>query len=182
MTFRLILRWASHPRQNETLKKREAMLANPGVNPFIDPTEWQRICGYADRRVQSLYGNGKLKRRRHYDDANDPDGRNSAGRHLYVSFMPQISRQRQSSLLSRCGGGLIGTVQFKSIFTYYAGTSIVLMVGMMIVGGGMFPHRLCRLDGKLHRQADRQRRTQPPDHCHPRRRHHVLGVQRLGLC
>lgn len=34
----------NHPRQNETLKKREAMLANPGVNPFIDPTEWQRFA------------------------------------------------------------------------------------------------------------------------------------------
>lgn len=33
----------NHPRQNETLKKREAMLETPGVNPFIDPTEWQRF-------------------------------------------------------------------------------------------------------------------------------------------
>lgn len=33
---------------------------------------------------------------------------------------------------------LIGIVPFKSVFTYYASTSIVLMVGMMIIGGGMF--------------------------------------------
>ena len=33
----------NHPRQNETLKKREQMLANPETNPFIDPTEWKRF-------------------------------------------------------------------------------------------------------------------------------------------
>jgi len=33
---------------------------------------------------------------------------------------------------------LIGVVPFKSVFNSYAGTSIVLMCGMMVVGGGMF--------------------------------------------
>ena len=33
---------------------------------------------------------------------------------------------------------LIGVVPFKSVFNSYAGTSIVLICGMMVVGGGMF--------------------------------------------
>ena len=33
----------NHPRQNETLQKREKMLAHPGTNPFIDPQEWKRF-------------------------------------------------------------------------------------------------------------------------------------------
>ena len=33
---------------------------------------------------------------------------------------------------------MVGSVPFKTVFTYYAGTSIVLMIGMMIIGGGMF--------------------------------------------
>lgn len=34
----------NHPHQNETLKKREEMLAHPEKNPFIDPAEWQSFC------------------------------------------------------------------------------------------------------------------------------------------
>lgn len=34
----------NHPRQNETLKKREKMLEDSSVNPFIDPTEWAVFC------------------------------------------------------------------------------------------------------------------------------------------
>ena len=34
--------------------------------------------------------------------------------------------------------GLIGLVPFKTMFNSYASTSLVLMIGMMIVGGGMF--------------------------------------------
>lgn len=33
----------NHPRQNETLKKREAMLKNPNINPFINPEEWKNF-------------------------------------------------------------------------------------------------------------------------------------------
>lgn len=33
----------NHPRQNETLKKREQQLAEPGTNPFVDPGEWKRF-------------------------------------------------------------------------------------------------------------------------------------------
>lgn len=33
----------NHPRQNETLKKRELMLKNPDSNPFIDSGEWTRF-------------------------------------------------------------------------------------------------------------------------------------------
>lgn len=34
----------NHPHQNETLKKREEMLAHPEKNPFLDPTEWKTFC------------------------------------------------------------------------------------------------------------------------------------------
>jgi metallo-beta-lactamase class B len=34
----------NHPRQNETLEKREKMIANNSENPFINPTEWQKFC------------------------------------------------------------------------------------------------------------------------------------------
>lgn len=33
----------NHPRQNETLVKRERMLREPGTNPFVDKQEWQRF-------------------------------------------------------------------------------------------------------------------------------------------
>ena len=33
----------NHPRQNETLAKREQMLREPGTNPFVDPGEWKRF-------------------------------------------------------------------------------------------------------------------------------------------
>lgn len=33
----------NHPRQNETLKKREKMLNNPETNPFIDSNEWKQF-------------------------------------------------------------------------------------------------------------------------------------------
>lgn len=33
----------NHPRQNETLKKREQQLADPKTNPFVDPGEWKRF-------------------------------------------------------------------------------------------------------------------------------------------
>ena len=55
----------------------------------------------------------------------------------YMFFSPRFPNAVVATI-GAVAVGLIGTVQFKSIFTYYAGTSIVLMVGMMIVGGGMF--------------------------------------------
>lgn len=33
----------NHPNQNHTVEKRKLMLENPQVNPFIDPTEWDRF-------------------------------------------------------------------------------------------------------------------------------------------
>lgn len=33
----------NHPRQNETLKKREAMLKDPDTNPFINTDEWKNF-------------------------------------------------------------------------------------------------------------------------------------------
>ena len=33
----------NHPNQNRTVEKRREMLENPGTNPFIDPTEWDRF-------------------------------------------------------------------------------------------------------------------------------------------
>ena len=94
----------------------------------------------------------------------------------YMFFSPRFPNAVVATI-GAVAVGLIGTVQFKSIFTYYAGTSIVLMVGMMIVGGGMFHtgfagwmgNSIVKLTGKGERSL------------HPRRRHHVLGVQRLGL-
>ena len=50
----------------------------------------------------------------------------------YMFFSPRFPNAVVATI-GAVAVGLIGTVQFKSIFTYYAGTSIVLMVGMMIV-------------------------------------------------
>ena len=55
----------------------------------------------------------------------------------YMFFSPRFPNAVVATI-GAVAVGLIGTVPFKSVFTYYAGTSIVLMVGMMIVGGGMF--------------------------------------------
>lgn len=55
----------------------------------------------------------------------------------YMFFSPRFPNAVVATI-GAIAVGLIGTVPFKSVFTYYAGTSIVLMAGMMIVGGGMF--------------------------------------------
>ena len=54
----------------------------------------------------------------------------------YMFFSPRFPNAVVATI-GAVAVGLIGTVQFKSIFTYYAGTSIVLMVGMMIVVGAL---------------------------------------------
>ena len=55
----------------------------------------------------------------------------------YMFFSPRFP----NAVVATVGAiavALTGTVAFKSVFTYYASTSIVLMAGMMIIGGGMF--------------------------------------------
>ena len=55
----------------------------------------------------------------------------------YMFFSPRFP----NAVVATVGAlavALTGTVEFKSVFTYYASTSIVLMAGMMIIGGGMF--------------------------------------------
>lgn len=55
---------------------------------------------------------------------------------IYMFFSPRFN----NAVVATVGAiavGLTGTVPFKSLFTNYASTSIVLMIGMMIIGGGM---------------------------------------------
>lgn len=55
----------------------------------------------------------------------------------YMFFSPRFS----NGVVATVGAiavALIGTVEFKSVFSYYASTSVVLMAGMMVIGGGMF--------------------------------------------
>lgn len=55
---------------------------------------------------------------------------------IYMFFSPRFN----NAVVATVGAiavALVGTVEFKSVFTNYASTSIVLMAGMMIVGGGM---------------------------------------------
>ncbi len=50
----------NHPHQNETLKKREAMLAGPeGGNPFIDPGEWRSFCDAMTEQFRAFLSTGK---------------------------------------------------------------------------------------------------------------------------
>ncbi len=55
----------------------------------------------------------------------------------YMFFSPRFPNAVVATI-GAVAVALIGTVPFKSLFTYYASTSIVLMAGMMIIGGGMF--------------------------------------------
>lgn len=55
----------------------------------------------------------------------------------YMFFSPRFPNAVVATI-GAIAVGLIGIVPFKSVFPYYAGTSIVLMAGMMIIGGGMF--------------------------------------------
>ncbi len=56
---------------------------------------------------------------------------------IYMFFSPRFPNA-VVAMIGAVAVALIGTVPFKQVFTYYASTSIVLMAGMMIVGGGMF--------------------------------------------
>ena len=56
---------------------------------------------------------------------------------VYMFFSPRFP----NAVVATVGAiavSLTGTVAFKEVFTNYASTSIVLMIGMMVVGGGMF--------------------------------------------
>ncbi len=55
----------------------------------------------------------------------------------YMFFSPRFPNAVVATI-GAVAVALTGTVEFKSVFTYYASTSIVLMAGMMIIGGGMF--------------------------------------------
>lgn len=55
----------------------------------------------------------------------------------YMFFSPRFPNAVVATI-GAIAVALTGTVAFKSVFTYYASTSIVLMAGMMIIGGGMF--------------------------------------------
>lgn len=55
----------------------------------------------------------------------------------YMFFSPRFPNAVVATI-GAIAVALIGTVEFKAVFTYYASTSIVLMAGMMIIGGGMF--------------------------------------------
>lgn len=55
----------------------------------------------------------------------------------YMFFSPRFPNAVVATI-GAIAVSLIGIVPVKSVFTYYAGTSIVLMAGMMIIGGGMF--------------------------------------------
>ncbi len=55
----------------------------------------------------------------------------------YMFFSPRFPNAVVATI-GAIAVALSGTVAFKSVFTYYASTSIVLMAGMMIIGGGMF--------------------------------------------
>lgn len=48
----------NHPRQNETLKKREAMLNNPESNPFINPSEWKEFVDNLTNQFKIFMENG----------------------------------------------------------------------------------------------------------------------------
>ena len=48
----------NHPRQNETLQKRERMLQNPDENPFIDPGEWRTFCTTLSETFREFMVNG----------------------------------------------------------------------------------------------------------------------------
>lgn len=76
----------------------------------------------------------------------------------YMFFSPRFPNAVVATI-GAVAVALIGTVPFKSLFTYYASTSIVLMAGMMIIGGGMFHtgfagwmgNSIVRLTGKSER-------------------------------
>ncbi len=44
----------NHPRQNETLMKREKMLKEPGTNPFINPEEWKEFTDSLTRQFHAF--------------------------------------------------------------------------------------------------------------------------------
>ena len=50
----------NHPNMNHTLEKREQQLANPqGPNPFIDATEWQRMCDNLQHDFKAFLASGR---------------------------------------------------------------------------------------------------------------------------
>lgn len=49
----------NHPRQNETLEKREKMLKNTDENPFIDPEEWKRFIDSLTIKFNEFIQSGK---------------------------------------------------------------------------------------------------------------------------
>jgi len=56
---------------------------------------------------------------------------------VYMFFSPRFPNAVVATI-GAVAVSLTGSVPFKTVFTNYASTSIVLMIGMMIVGGGMF--------------------------------------------
>ncbi len=48
----------NHPRQNETLKKREMMLAGAQSNPFVDPDEWKCFVDQMSEKFRQFMANG----------------------------------------------------------------------------------------------------------------------------
>lgn len=56
---------------------------------------------------------------------------------IYMFFSPRFPTA-VTATVGALAMGLIGLVPFKTMFNSYASTSLVLMIGMMIVGGGMF--------------------------------------------
>lgn len=44
----------NHPRQNETLQKREMMLAGAPSNPFVDPEEWKRFVDQMSEKFRQF--------------------------------------------------------------------------------------------------------------------------------
>ncbi|MEA5012214.1 MAG: MBL fold metallo-hydrolase [Angelakisella sp.] len=48
----------NHPLQNDTLQKREQMLACPTANPFIDPQEWGKFCRNLIEQFQEFINSG----------------------------------------------------------------------------------------------------------------------------